>query len=120
MVAQKIADGRKTVAETEAETVQLVASIDKKVADLQAQATVTKGEAAAKAEQLLAEAKSQKFMLAVKAFGSGEAYNQWVFASGLPDDVQLNLIYAGSGTFWTDLEGFSNKMIGKQLNDQRK
>ena len=98
---------------------QLVATIDKKVADLQAQATVVKGEASAKSDQLSAEAKAQKFALAVQAFGSGDAYNQWVFASGLPDHVELNLLYAGPGTFWTDLDGFTNKLLGKQLSNQQ-
>jgi regulator of protease activity HflC (stomatin/prohibitin superfamily) len=117
--ATLVAEGKKTVAETDAETVQLVATIDKKVADLQAQATVVKGEASAKSDQLSAEAKAQKFALAVQAFGSGDAYNQWVFASGLPDNVELNLLYAGPGTFWTDLDGFTNKLLGKQLSNQQ-
>ena len=61
-----------------------------------------------------------RFKLAVGAFGSGESFNQWVFATGLPDDIQLQMLYAGEGTFWTDLKGFSETMLGRQVQEQRK
>ena len=54
--------------------------------------------------QLVEEAKSDRFRLAVEAFGSAEAYNEWIFASGLPDNVDLKLLYAGEGTLWTDMK----------------
>ena len=66
------------------------------------------------AKQVEAEAKSELFGLAVDAFGSGSAYNQWVFATGLPKDVQLDLLYAGEGTLWTDLKGFTEVMLGRE------
>ena len=75
---------------------------------------MTLGRARAGAKQLEAEAKSESFGLAVNAFGSGSAYNQWTFATGLPDDVQLDMLYAGEGTFWTDLKGFTDVMVGRQ------
>ena len=78
------------------------------------------GTAKAKAKTLSEEAKAEKFQLAVDAFGSGQAYNQWVFAQGLPEDIELNLIYSGEGTFWTDLKGFSENMLGKQMKNQQK
>ena len=43
-----------------------------------------------------------------------ESYNQWVFATGLPEDLRLHLLYAGDGTFWTDLKGFSDTLLGRQ------
>jgi len=119
-VAEAIAMGRKTVGETHAETTKLVAAIDKEVAELEAQATVVLGEARANAEKMQKEARSQKFALAVEAFGSGSAYNEWVFATGLPDDVDLKLLYAGEGTFWTDVDGFTNKLLGKQERERQK
>jgi hypothetical protein len=73
------------------------------------------GTAKAKAKTLSEEAKAEKFKLAVEAFGSGQAYNQWVFAQGLPADIELDLIYSGDGTFWTDLKGFGEAFMGKQL-----
>jgi len=118
LVAQALAEGEKQAEETRAETTKLVASIDRQTAELEAQATVMLGEAEAKVEQLSAEAKAEKFKLAVQAFGSGQAYNQWVFASGLPDDLELKLLYAGEGTFWTDLKGFTDVMLGKQIQQQ--
>jgi hypothetical protein len=45
-----------------------------------------------------------KFRLAVQAFGTPQAYNDWVFATGLPDDIDLKLMYAGEGTLWTDMK----------------
>jgi hypothetical protein len=75
------------------------------------------GEAKANSKKLVEQAKSEKFRMAVDAFGSGEAYNQWIFATGLPEDVELNLLYAGQGTFWTDLKGFSEAMMGRMVRD---
>jgi regulator of protease activity HflC (stomatin/prohibitin superfamily) len=104
MVANVIAEGAKTAKETEAETEQLVAAIDKQAADLEARRKEILGEATAEAQQLQEEAKAQKFQLAVEAFGSGEAYNLWQFAEGLPQNMDLQLFYAGEGTLWTDLK----------------
>ena len=113
-VAKRMAEGEKVAQETMAETLQLVAAIDKVTAEIEAQANVVLGEAEAKAKQMSEEAKADKFQLAVEAFGSGSAYNQWVFATGLPDDIRLKLLYAGEGTFWTDLKGFSETLLGRQ------
>ena len=73
-----------------------------------------------KAGRAQREAKAEKFKLAVQAFGTSDSYNQWVFASGLPEDIRLQLLYAGEGTFWTDLKGFTPTVLGKQLDDARK
>jgi len=116
LVAEKLALGMKTAEETKAETIQKVAAIDKQTAEIEAQATVLLGEAESKAKQMQKEAKADKFKLAVDAFGSGDAYNKWVFASGLPDDIKLNFLYAGEGTFWTDLKGFTETMLGRQTS----
>ncbi len=118
MVATKVAEGAKTAAETKAETTKLVAKIARDTAEIDKEATITLGEAKANARKLEEEAKANKFELAVQAFGSGQAYNQWVFAQGLPEDIELNLLYAGEGTFWTDLKGFSETLLGKQLKQQ--
>ena len=52
---------------------------------------------------MVEEAKSDRFRLAVDAFGSPQAYNNWYFATNLPDNVELNFLYAGEGTLWTDM-----------------
>ncbi|MBI3863658.1 MAG: band 7 protein [Planctomycetia bacterium] len=119
LVAEKKAEGDKTAAETGAETLKLVATIARQTAELDREATVTLGEAEASAQKLMEEAKAGRFKLAVSAFGTGDAFNQWVFASGLPDDIQLQLLYAGDGTFWTDLKGFSDTMLAKQAQEAR-
>lgn len=117
-VAGKLATGKKKAAETVAETTKLVAKIARETAEIEKEATITLGKAKSNARKLEEEAKSDKFKLAVEAFGGGQAYNQWVFAQGLPEDLELNLLYAGDGTFWTDLKGFSETMLGKQVKQQ--
>ncbi len=119
-VAEAMAKGAKVVGETAAETEKLVAKIDRQVAELEAQATVVRGHAGAESEKLQQQAKASKFTLAVKAFGSGSAYTRWVFASGLPEDITLQLLYAGEGTLWTDLKGFTETMLGKQMTEKRR
>ncbi len=116
---EALAEGDKIVAETEAETQKLVATIDRQIAEIEAEATVLLGEAEASSKQLLEEAKADKFVLAVDAFGSGAAYNQWVFATGLPVEIDLQTIYAGEGTFWTDLKGMTETLLGKQVNEKK-
>ncbi len=118
LVASKLAEGQKTAAETIAETSKLVAAVARDTAEIDKDATIMLGEAKATAKTQSEEAKAEKFKLAVEAFGSGQAYNQWVFANGLPEDIELNLIYSGEGTFWTDLKGFSETMLGKQVKQQ--
>ena len=118
LVAERIAEGHRTAEETRAETVQKKAAIDRRTAEIQAQATILKGEAEASANKLLEQAKAQKLQLAVSAFGSADSYNQWVFATGLPEDLRLHLLYAGDGTFWTDLKGFSDTLLGRQQQSQ--
>ena len=120
LVAEAAAEGEKEAEETKAETLQKTAVIARQTAELDAESTVTLGKAKAGAKQLEAEAKSELFTLAVSAFGSGSAYNEWVFATGLPKDVQLDLLYAGEGTFWTDLKGFTEVMVGRQAGEQQK
>ena len=104
MIANIKAEGDKTAREIEAETKQLVAAIDKKAAELDAKRTVVLGQADATSQRLSKEAVADKFRLAVAAFGDPAAYTQWQFAEGLPDDIDLSMIYAGEGTLWTDLK----------------
>ena len=103
LVAAKEAEGDRKAETTRAETIRLVAAIEKETAALEAEAEKVKGEAVNRGKQMLEEAKADRFRLAVQAFGTPQAYNSWVFASSLPDDVKLNLLYAGEGTLWTDM-----------------
>lgn len=103
-VAEKLAEGDKIAAETEAETRKLVAKIEKDTAELESQARLAMSKAENEGEALIEQAKSNRFKLAVEAFGTSEAYNNWIFASTLPDNIELKLFYAGEGTLWTDLK----------------
>ena len=59
------------------------------------------------------EAEADRYRQYVKALGGPDAYNKYVFAEGLPPDLRLGIFYAGPGTFWTDLKGFEQAMLGK-------
>ncbi len=119
-VAGTIAEGQKTAEETRAETIKISATVDRQTAEQEKNAQIMLGQAKSQAHRLLQEAQAQKFKLAVEAFGSGEAYNLWVFANALPSDIKLNLVYAGQGTFWTDLNNFVPAILGKQLQQNEK
>lgn len=119
LVAEKKADGEKQAAETRAETTKLVAAIDRQTAEFERQATIALGQAQSEAQRLMEQAQANRFKLAVGAFGTGDAFNHWVFATGLPDDIQLQLLYAGEGTFWTDLKSFTDVMLGRQVQEGR-
>jgi len=103
LVAAKIAEGNREAEGIRADTTRQVATIEKDTAKLKAQAVEILGEATNKGKQMKEEAKSDRFRLAVEAFGTPRAYNKWIFATELPDNVELKLLYAGEGTLWTDM-----------------
>ena len=86
LVAEKQAEGKKQAAETRAQTTKQVAAIDRQTAELEREAIVLRGAAEADSQQQMEQAKASRFELAVKAFGDPAAFNQWVFATGLPDE----------------------------------
>ena len=102
LVAAKEAEGDREAETTRAETIKLVAAIEKETATLEAEAEKVRGEAENSGKKMIEEATADRFRLAVEAFGTPQAYNNWIFASGLPDDMNLQLLYAGQGTLWTD------------------
>jgi regulator of protease activity HflC (stomatin/prohibitin superfamily) len=113
-LAKLKADATKKAAETDAETQRRLAEVDRKTAELDRQATIAMGEATADAQKLMEEAKAGKFKLAVSAFGTASAYTQWQFAKGLPEEVKLQMLYAGPGTLWTDLKGFTETLLARE------
>ena len=100
----EIAEGDRKARTIDAQTARMTAAIMKETAKLRAEAVLLLGEAENKGKLAIEEAKSDKFRLAVEAFGTARAYNDWVFATGLPDDIDLKLMYAGQGTLWTDMK----------------
>lgn len=99
------ADQEKQVAETKANTVKLVAQIEKETAAIRADQKRVMGKARADAWQLVEGETAKGFRLKVAAFGDPEAYGLWTLAAALPDDLDIQIIHAGDGTFWTDLKG---------------
>ena len=105
--ANVMAEGEKKAREIEAATKQLVATIDRETANLDAKKTVLLGRAESGARQMSEEAEADKFRLAVESFGSPTAFNKWEFAEQLPETLELKLLYAGEGTLWTDLKSIT-------------
>jgi hypothetical protein len=99
-----LAEGDRLAKGIDAETELMVAKIQKQTAIFEAEAVEILGKAENAGKQMIAEATAGRFKLAVDAFGTPAAYNNWVFATGLPDDVELKLMYAGEGTLWTDMD----------------
>ena len=107
LTASAIAEGMKKVGEIEASAKQEVAVIERQVAELDAKRIEQLGKAKSQSDQLMQEAQSGRFDLAVKAFGDANAFTKWQFAEGLPENIQLQLFYAGEGTLWTDLKNIT-------------
>jgi hypothetical protein len=105
LVANTKATGQQTAEQMQADTERKVATVDRAAAEVDAQRIVTLGEAESQAKKLQEQSKAELFGLAVKAFGEPSAYTQWQFAEGLPENMDLKMIYAGNGTLWTDLKG---------------
>lgn len=102
-VAEIKATGEKNAAEINAQRDLEVAQIDRQIADLDAEITRVLGHAGADVDQLRNQAEADAKQLMIRAFGSGRAYNLYTFARGFDPD-SIRLIFAGEGTFWTDLE----------------
>ncbi|MEI8371764.1 MAG: SPFH domain-containing protein [Planctomycetota bacterium] len=105
LVANVKATGQQTAEQMQADTERKVAAVDRQAAEIDAQRVVTLGEADSQAKKLQQQSRAELFGLAVKAFGEPAAYTQWEFAEGLPENIDLKMIYAGNGTLWTDLKG---------------
>ena len=117
-VAEVEAEGEKRAKEIEATTEKLRAEIDAKTAAIEAQTTRVLGEAKATSVKLAKEAKAERLQLLVKAIGGPDSYERYVFAEGLPEDLKVGIFYAGPGTFWTDLKGFEQAMLGKLVSER--
>jgi hypothetical protein len=120
LVAGVEAEGEKKAKEVEAETEKLRAQVDARTAAIEAQTTKVLGEAEAKKVELTRQAQADRYRQYVNALGGPEAYNQYVFAEGLSDDLKLGVFYAGPGTFWTDLKGFEQAVLGKIAAETQK
>lgn len=117
-VANILATGTKKAAEIDAAREVQVATIEQQIAALDAQRTQIMGKAGADVDRLKNEAEARGAKLLVDAFGSPAAYNQYIFAKSFqPQD--LRLIFAGPGTFWTDLKSFQEIGASQVLEKQQ-
>jgi regulator of protease activity HflC (stomatin/prohibitin superfamily) len=117
-VANLLAEGEKEAAEIGARRELSVAEIEAEIAKLDARRTQILGKAEADVGRMKKEAEAEGTKLMVEAFGSPEAYNQYVFAKNFKPQ-ELRLIFAGPGTFWTDLKTFEQVGASQMLKQQQ-
>lgn len=116
-VANLMADGQKKAAEIEAERDLQVATISLQGAQLDAQKNLILGKAAAQVDQMKKDAEAQGAKMMIDAFGSAQAYNLYTFARSF-EPKELRFIFAGPGTFWTDLKSFQEIGAGQVIEEQ--
>lgn len=118
-VAEITAEGQKQAEETRAQRDLDVAQIERQIAVLEAERTLVLGRAEAQIEKLKNEAEAAGRRLMVEAFGSGRAFNLYTFAENFePESVRL--IFAGEGTFWTDLTNLQDAAALELLRGEAK
>lgn len=122
MRAEILAEQETLVAQLGADTVRQTALVDQKTAEIKATKTRTAGEAEAQTVKLVDGEKATGFELNAKAFKDPVAYAQWEFANKLNESIRVNVIHAGPGTLWTDLDKARLGDLGaaKVLQDQAK
>lgn len=116
------ADQEKQVAEIYGDTVRQTAEIEKETAGVRAERITTLGQADAEVVRLIEGERAKGQQLKVKAFGDPEAYSLWTLAAALDDDLVINILHAGPGTLWTDLEkaGLAEIGAGQALTPKKK
>jgi hypothetical protein len=98
------AEQEKQVNEIAAQTRLLVAELARQTAAIRADIKRKLGGAEAKVVEMKGKAEGEGYALQVKAVGTAADYAFYQFAQQLPEHVKLLLIYAGTGTLWTDLD----------------
>jgi hypothetical protein len=98
------ADQDKQVAQTKGETMKLAAEIQKQTAGIFAEKITRLGKADAEVTRLVEGEKAKGFQLKAQAFEDPVAYSLWNLARNLSPDLSVNILHAGDGTLWTDLE----------------
>ena len=117
-VANITAQGAKKAAEITAQKDLEMAKINLEISQLDAQRTQILGKAEADVARLKNEAEAKGAKMLVDAFGTPQAYNLYTFAKNFqPQD--LKLIFAGPGTFWTDLKTFEQVGGAQQVLEEQ-
>jgi hypothetical protein len=96
---------------------KIAAEIKNLTATIAADKVRVLGQAKASALQKVDGEKANGLKLKTAVFNDPVAYAQWRFADTLNPQMKLNIIHAGEGTLWTDLEntGFAELGGAKQL-----
>lgn len=116
-VAEIVAEGQKQSQETLAQRDLEVARIERQIAELDAERIRLLGKADSEVERMKNQAQADGKRMMVEAFGSGQAYNLYTFAEAFaPESVRL--IFAGEGTFWTDLQKMQDAAALELLRDE--
>jgi hypothetical protein len=114
------ADQDKQVAEIKGATLKLSAEIEKQTAGIRAEKVTKLGRADAEVVRRVEGEKARGFQIKVKAFGDPTAYNLWSLANSLNKDLKVNILHAGPGTLWTDLEKAGMGELGGATVIQKK
>lgn len=102
--AEIAAQQEKEVAQIQAETIRQIADIDRDTAGVRATKTRTLGQATADSLKLVEGERAKGTQMKTQAFGDPSAFSLWEMATGLNKDLKINILHAGPGTLWTDLE----------------
>ncbi|RJR24933.1 MAG: hypothetical protein C4582_04035 [Desulfobacteraceae bacterium] len=106
------AEQEKSVAEIAGEALKRVSEIEKGTAEIRAEKTMKLGKAQADVIRKVEGEKARGLILRAGAFGDPSAFSLWEFAGRINPDIRVNLIHAGEGTLWTDLEKASMGELG--------
>lgn len=108
---------QKEVAEIQAGTIRQAALVEKETAAVNAERLTRIGKASADRTRMVEGEKAIGMQLKIKAFDDPVAFNLWTFATALGNDVKINILHAGAGTLWTDLQkaGMADLAGAKQL-----
>ncbi|MEN8256106.1 MAG: SPFH domain-containing protein [Verrucomicrobiota bacterium] len=119
--AEIAADLEKQVAQIQADTLKKAAEIKKLTAAINADKVRVLGLAKASALEKVEGEKANGLQLKTTAFGDPIAYARWIFADTLNPRMKINIIHAGDGTLWTDLEktGFAELGGAQQLKKRK-
>jgi regulator of protease activity HflC (stomatin/prohibitin superfamily) len=98
------AEQEKQVAEINADTLKKTSEIAKKTAEIRAEKTRTLGKAQADVKAWVEGERAKGLKMQTDVFGDPTAFALWEFSSRLNPEIRVNLIHAGEGTLWTDLE----------------
>ena len=98
------AEQEKQVAEINADTLKKSSEIAKRTAEIRAEKTRTLGKAQADVKEWVEGERAKGLKMQTDVFGDSSAFALWEFSSRLNPEIRVNLIHAGEGTLWTDLE----------------